>query len=397
MESRRTRLFTWAAIGLLLATMVYQGMGSRQNTLDMLQGMFPAATSYQTAGGKYPAYRVYDGRQELVGYAVLAEASGYGGPLAVLVGIDAAGTVIGTEIIRHRETPLYLEMVMEQDFLAGFRGKSFADPLLPGRDLDGVSGATVSAKGIAAAVRKAVRQVGMAEFGLDPVEREPVEWGAQEFLLLALFAVVLGGVRFNLTKLRGPVMAFSVFYLGFKLGASINLGNIASLMSGNVPSFAEWPFWYLLVVGTLLLILVSGRNFYCAWLCPFGAVQEGIHKALCLWRYQVPRRYLANARRLRLILTWLALVVAFLCVNPSVAGYEPFTAFFSGRAQGGQWLLMGLVLFLSLFFNRLWCRFFCPTGAVMDLAAAVKGKLARQERRGGRQARPGYRCRDGAP
>ncbi|HHY60442.1 MAG TPA: 4Fe-4S binding protein [Clostridia bacterium] len=381
MAKKQRMLIILVALVLLWAGIVHQRLGSREHTLVLLQEVFPAAVSYQPAGGKYPAYRVLDEQQRPVGYAVLAQASGYGGPLTVLVGLDAGGKVVRVQITRHHETPLYLKLVLEEGFLERFYGKTFGDPLVLGQDLDGVSGATVSAQGIAAAVGKAVRQVGVEEFGLALPEPEPAAWGAEEWILLAMFVTALVGMKYGWTKMRGALLAFSVFFLGFRLGASLNLGNIASLISGNVPAFPERPSWHLLVGGTLLVVLGTGRNWYCAWLCPFGAVQEGIHRVLSLLKYPVPRRYLAWAVPLRLTLTWLALLLAFLFVNPSIAGYEPFAAFFSGRAHAGQWLLMGLVLFLSLFYYRLWCRFFCPTGAVLDLAAAVRGRIkGRKER-----------------
>lgn len=375
-KSNSNRALTIIAICLLLGAIIYQKVGYRENTFVLLQGVFPAAGSYETSSGKYPAYRVFDSHQVPVGYVVMAESTGYGGPMTVLVGINPEGEIIKTEIVKNHETPLYLEMVISRGFLDGFIGKTISDPLMLNEDIDGVSGATVSAKGIASAVRKGVRQIGVQEFGLEENNGEGIQWGAEEFILLALFLIILISIKLKLAKLRFVILAFSVFFLGFRLGASINLGNIASLISGNLPSFAEWPFWFFLVVGTLLLILVSGRNLYCSWLCPFGAVQEGIHRALCLMRYGIPQTYLVHAGKLRLTLTWIALMIAFICLNPSIAGYEPFSAFFGGQANTGQWLIMGLVLFMSIFANRIWCRFFCPTGAVMDLVASIKGVLA---------------------
>lgn len=381
MKNKRTKfkpIVILVAICLLVEAIIYQRADSRQSTLVMLQEVFPVAVSYETCGGKYPAYRLYDSHQRPVGYVVMAKSSGYGGPMTVLVGINPEGKIIKTAIIQNYETPLYFEMVIREGFLDNFTGKSFSDQFTLGEDLDGVSGATVSAKGIASAVRKAAKQIGVQAFGMEESNREPIEWGVDEVILIILLCVTLLSMKLKLAKFRFVIMAFSVFFLGFKLGASINVGNIASLVSGNVPSFIEWPFWFLLVVGTLFLILVTGRNFYCSWLCPFGAVQEGIYRALSLMKINMPPIFLFYARELRLTLTWAALMVAFIFVNPSIASYEPFSAFFSGQGNMGQWLLMGLVLFLSIFFNRIWCRLFCPTGAVMDLVASVKGAFIRK-------------------
>src|SRR5690606_42017769 len=91
MAKKQRMLIILVALVLLWAGIVHQRLGSREHTLVLLQEVFPAAVSYQPAGGKYPAYRVLDEQQRPVGYAVLAQASGYGGPLTVLVGLDAGG------------------------------------------------------------------------------------------------------------------------------------------------------------------------------------------------------------------------------------------------------------------------------------------------------------------
>lgn len=153
---------------------------------------------------------------------------------------------------------------------------------------------------------------------------EEIELGLGEIVLLILFGVTFFSVWKKWYKLRPVVLAFSVFLLGFRLNSSINLGDFASLISGNFSSFQERLFWFLLIIGTFLLILIVGRNLYCIWLCPFGAIQEGINKSLGLVKFQIFRKFLVHANRIRLILIWIAFIIAFLFVNPSIAGYELF-------------------------------------------------------------------------
>ncbi|MCO1601192.1 4Fe-4S binding protein [Desulfosporosinus nitroreducens] len=60
--------------------------------------------------------------------------------------------------------------------------------------------------------------------------------------------------------------------------------------------------------------------------------------------------------------------------NPGVASYEPFSVFFDGDGNTAQWIIMGLILLLSMFILRFWCRCFCPIGAFLDFLALCKRK-----------------------
>lgn len=69
------------------------------------------------------------------------------------VGIDAAGHVIGIDVLEYRET--YGGEVQEESWRRQFHGKSLAtDPLRLGKDVHGIAGATLSARNITDGVRK---------------------------------------------------------------------------------------------------------------------------------------------------------------------------------------------------------------------------------------------------
>ena len=69
------------------------------------------------------------------------------------VGIDAAGHVIGLEILEYLES--YGGEVERASWRAQFYGKSLANSLLDfGEDIDGIAGATLSARNITDGIRK---------------------------------------------------------------------------------------------------------------------------------------------------------------------------------------------------------------------------------------------------
>lgn len=92
-----------------------------------------------------------------VGYAVQVTPRGYGGPISMIVGLTPDGRVTGVKVVEHRETPGLGTIVTDsEEFLAQYAGKDPSSPVEIGTDVDAVSGATISSKGVTAGVRLAL-------------------------------------------------------------------------------------------------------------------------------------------------------------------------------------------------------------------------------------------------
>lgn len=106
---------------------------------------------------------------ENAGYAIKVVASGSQGNIEMMVGVDGEGTVTGVSIVDNAETAGIGSKVMANDALASgvgvldqFQGKSAADGVLTvGTNVDAITGATVSTKGVAAGVNAALAVVGV--------------------------------------------------------------------------------------------------------------------------------------------------------------------------------------------------------------------------------------------
>ena len=94
----------------------------------------------------------------LVGYAVEAGAPGYGGAVRLMVGVDLQGQVTGVAVIDHSETPGLGSLIKDDPaFAAQFVGQTAGLSL--GRDIDAISGATVSSEAVTVGVGAAVGAV----------------------------------------------------------------------------------------------------------------------------------------------------------------------------------------------------------------------------------------------
>jgi electron transport complex protein RnfG len=95
---------------------------------------------------------------EITGLAFPVFGEGYGGLIHVMVGINLQGEVSGVEVLEHLETPGLGAKIEEASFTDQFKGKSLANSLLvngnlavkkDGGDLDALTGATISPRGVA--------------------------------------------------------------------------------------------------------------------------------------------------------------------------------------------------------------------------------------------------------
>ena len=90
----------------------------------------------------------------LLGFAQVRNVKGKDQPITYLVAVDHAGRLRDVDILVYREP--YGGEVAYEPWRRQFRGKGPDAPLLVGRDIQGISGATISVNAVTAGVRRAV-------------------------------------------------------------------------------------------------------------------------------------------------------------------------------------------------------------------------------------------------
>ncbi len=97
---------------------------------------------------------------------------GYSGDIRLLVAVDVAGTVMGVQVLEHRETPGLGDRIEPRrtDWLKQFVGRSLADPepegWAPDRrggEFDTLTSATITVAAIVEAVKRALQAVELNE------------------------------------------------------------------------------------------------------------------------------------------------------------------------------------------------------------------------------------------
>ncbi len=118
-----------------------------------------AEQSVSFEGVEYTYYKTSSG------YAIISVTNGFGGALAVMVGITSDGKVYNTSVISHSETPgLGAKCQNDEGFLGQFRNLDPASTRLAvtkdGGDIDAITASTITSRAYTLAVANAVKVFG---------------------------------------------------------------------------------------------------------------------------------------------------------------------------------------------------------------------------------------------
>ena len=122
-----------------------------KRVMEMLSDMFPAMSQYELDD---EIYSVYD-ETDFIGYAYITQGKGYGGYIDILVGLEDENTIKGINIIKHSESPGLGARITEDDYRDQYTGLDITDSKMnfDGGQIDSITGATISSKAVADAVR----------------------------------------------------------------------------------------------------------------------------------------------------------------------------------------------------------------------------------------------------
>ena len=359
---------------------------SGSDPLPELKAALPEAQNFRQVAQSpvvFEAYATDKGSERLVGYVAAGLGTGYEGKVRSVVAADTQGKIISVTVVDNTELTRWLERVYGAGFLEGFAGRQVSDPLTLGQDLDAVSGATFTSRGIADGVQQAahaIARVRQTSLTVQPAQGK-LTLDLKAGLVLALWVVAIAGFTARRPKLRWVTLLASLSIVGFWLAAPLTFSSFAALLLGQFPPLdTAHLVWYLLAGGTAATLLVFGRNLHCYWICPFGGLLEVVGRVG--GGGLTPRAGVRRVLRLsRPVLTWGALMIIFVTRTPSKGSYEPFGTAFTREGSGLAWAFLILVLAVGLFYKRFWCLRLCPVGYTLDLVASWRRWVARRLRR----------------
>jgi len=131
------------------------------------------STSDEPAAEEAPAFEIYQAVLEgkLAGVAVISKAKGYGGDIVLMLALDSTiERVLGIEVLQQSETAGLGSLITGEKFTSQFTDKAVGNSYEVGKDIQGVAGATISSKGVASALQKALKN--LEQFLIDGTVKE---------------------------------------------------------------------------------------------------------------------------------------------------------------------------------------------------------------------------------
>ena len=186
------------------------------------------------------------------------------------------------------------------------------------------------------------------------------------FILIALISV-----NHNLVESGGGIALFS----NASLHAVCPFGGVVTLYQlFTLGTFVQkLHSSSVILMGIVFLLAVLLGPVFCGWICPFGTFQEWIGKIgkkIFKKKYNnmVPKKLDSKLRYFRIIfLVWVVFMTArsgtivFSNIDPYYALFNFWTSEVAITGIVALFIIMGL----SLFIERPWCKYACPYGAVL--------------------------------
>lgn len=185
----------------------------------------------------------------------------------------------------------------------------------------------------------------------------------------------------------GPLKKFCVPGLNcYSCPGALGACPIGSLQAALNERHRKFPFY---VLGWLMAVGVSVGRFICGWLCPFGLIQELLHK-IPVPKITVPEKIDKKLRYLKYAVLAILVIGLPLFYRSEYGAGEPFFCKYVcpvGTLEGGiplvllndvlrpalgwmfSWkvLLLILCIIASIVIYRPFCKYICPLGAFYAL------------------------------
>lgn len=385
--------------------------------LAQVKPIFTQAESIGAVESAIQARAVYANTGKLIGYIALSHEikpiPGYSGrPISALIGISTNAEIAGVNIIHHEEPILVIGVKTNdiQQFIAQYTGigailkTTMSSQQREGyAHIDGITGATITAmilnKSIMISANKVNQQLLVPElFSTDNEQLSESEQHAgwknawqDKKIHIVIISAALGALLFILffqdwlvihprlyKNIHIAFLVFTVIYIGIWHLAQLSIINVLTFVRSLAAGFS----WETLLIDPVIFILwgfvscsiiLWGRGVFCGWLCPFGAMQELIHKVAERFNFpelefpqMVHERLLAIKYFILIILAGLSLESLILASH--FAEVEPFkTTFIFKFQRDPPYLLYAIALLVIAAFNsKFYCKYLCPLGAALS-------------------------------
>ena len=150
------------------------------------------------------------------------------------------------------------------------------------------------------------------------------------------------------------------------------MAQFAVWLVNGIPVAAKWAMLLLFLL-SILLPLIFGRAYYCAWLCPMGSAQVLLGELNKKHKLKLAPTLLQWLQILRTAILFGGLLVIAIGITFDFADFGAFTIFHPQTAPIAALVICSISLILAIWIPRPWCRFLCPLGELLETLRRNKG------------------------
>jgi polyferredoxin len=199
--------------------------------------------------------------------------------------------------------------------------------------------------------------------------RVPLRFAWRDYALFAVIAAA-GFMAFGPPAVRHrwkrPYQFVLIVYVGLIAGDLLAQKLLVGWTRSGIP-WTTAPGLVLLAAAALLVPLATGKPLYCHHVCPHGAAQELLsHYRPARFQITLSASVIRGLEYLPFALVFFTLTVALLALPFDLAGLEPFAAYVVRSAGVATLAVAAVGLIASFFVPQAYCRFGCPTGALLN-------------------------------
>jgi uncharacterized protein with FMN-binding domain len=291
---------------------------------------------------------------------------GYGGTTPLEVSI-VNEKIVKVKAMKNSETPEFFDIAF-----SGIKDKWTNKTLAEASNMkiDAVSGATFSSRAIIGNVNKAIAhaQNNKIQTGGEFDFNAKLIGGLIVALMAAILPLYIKNKRYQTLQL-----ILNVAVLGFWTGNFISFTQLIGFLSNGINIYT-YLIAVILLITAFIYPLFGKKQYYCSHICPFGSLQQLAGKCNKKHKISLGAKTIHALDSFRKIL--FIVLMMFLWTGTWFAwmDYELFSAFIIQSAATPIIIAAAIVVILSFFIQRPYCRFICPTGTLFKMSEGIKIK-----------------------
>lgn len=310
-----------------------------------------------------------------------AEIGGYAGPVPLEIYL-VDGRIDSVAALANAETTAFFRRVVDGGLLDRWNGMTPEEAVET--EVDAVSGATYSSNAVIGNVRAGMEALidesassgdgAAAETAVnqqtDSSERPDAKFYVALIVVLAAMSVPL---VWKNQKYRLVQQILNAGVLGFWAGTFVDYIIMLRLLSSGSIDLTVIPA-LLMLIAAFIYPLLGKEGYYCAWVCPLGSLQELASRCNPHHRLHMGPKSVKALTRFRMLLWGVLMLMLWTGMWTSWIDYELFSAFLFTTASTAVITGGGVIVVLSFFIPRPYCRFVCPTGILLRMAQNLDTK-----------------------